>query len=395
MLDDVIAAHVGLFDKYPDVLVSCPARFTLFGGSAWFFRDKTISMSVNLPVYIAVSERADSVVRFVFPQMREKKRASLSAIAFRKEDRWANAVKAMIFALQSFGVEFGGMNITVYSEILPSAGLGITTAVKIASVAAFKQLRNIRMTNKDFLRVIEAGQKTFLNAQFNRADVFAALYAKKHSCVVTDYKTNTYAVLPFKFDGYAILLTDSRVPRIPAWDEDRFFSPENYLLLGELKNEKRGVFGGWVYETSGPDVDEVLSVAAEDVRKRLWATMKEHQYTLDAVDSLERGDFAKFARTVNRSHELQRDAFTLSCPEIDWLVKRVQEIQPPADGNAPRDSACSRITGKGFGRCTYTVIAKKDMAAYREKLADYDRIFGYRPLCYAVEPSGGIVSHKL
>jgi galactokinase len=399
MVDDVIATHVDLFDEYPDVLVSCPARFNLFGDCAWFFRDKTISMSINLPVYIAVSERKDSVVRFVFPQMREKKRAGIHALKFRKEDRWANAVKAMIYSLQMFGIEFGGMNITVYSEILPSAGLGITTAIKIGSVAAFKQLHKIRMTDEDFLRVVETGNKMFLNARLNRADIFSVLHAKKHSCVVTDHRTNTYTVLPFKFDGHVILLTDSRVPRISAWEEDKFLSPENYILLGELKNEKRGVFGGWAYESSASDIDEVLSVANEEMRKRLSATIREHRFTLDAVDSLQQGDFAKFARTVNHSHDLQRDMFTLSCPEIDWLVKRVQETQNPADRNLPRfsrePSACSRITGKGFGRCTYTVIEKKDTAAYREKLAEYERIFGYHPLCYTVEPSGGIVTHRI
>jgi galactokinase len=397
MVKDVIETHVEIFDDYPDVLVSCPARFNLFGEWAWFFRDKTISMAVNLPVYVSISLREDSTVRFVFPQLHEKKRANVTTLKFRKEDRWANAVKAMIFSYQALGIKMKGMNVMVYSQILPSAGLGITTAVKIASAAALKQCYGIRISDDEFMRVVESGSKQFLNARMNKGDIFSVLHAKKHCCVVTDYQKNTWTQIPFHFDGYVILLTDSRVPRSPAWDEERLTSPENYILLGELKTKKQGAFGGWVYETSSMEINEVLDVAGEDVRKHLAGVIKEHKLTLDALDSLKAGDFSRFARAVNHSHDLMRDVFTLSCPEIDWLVKRVQEIQnAPPGAHLPRVfAACSRITGKGFGRCTYTIIKKKDASEYREKLADYDRIFGYHPLCYQVESSAGIVFHRL
>jgi galactokinase len=210
--------------------------------------------------------------------------------------------------------------------------------------------------------------------------------------MLTDHQSGEWERLPFKFDGYVILLTDSRVPRIPLWDEERLMSPENYILLGELKNEKHGVYGGWAYEESGLEVDDVLSIAGEDIRKRLFGVIKEHQFTLDAIDGLRAGNFSKFARAVNHSHDIMRDVFTLSCPEIDWLVKRIQEVR-----NAPVRApvSCSRLTGKGFGHCTYTIITKADAAVYREKLSDYDRIFGYHPLCYQVEPSGGVVIHRI
>ena len=398
MVKDVIETHVEIFDDYPDVLVSCPARFNLFGDSAWFFRDKTIAMAVNLPVYVSLSLRDDMTVRFVFPQLHEKKRANVSTLKFRKEDRWANAIKAMIFAFQSQGIKMRGMNITVYSEILPSAGLGITTAIKIASAAALRQCYGVRMGDDEFARLIESGSKLFLGALMHKSDIFSVLYAKKHCCVVTDYQNNTWTQVPFHFDNCVVLLTDSRVPRVPSWDEERLTSPENYLLLGELKTKRQGVFGGWVYETSLAEINEVLDVAGEDVRKRLAGVIKEHRFTLDALESLHAEDFSQFARAVNHSHDLMRDVFTLSCPEIDWLVKRVQEIQnvPPQTAQTSRNPAAgSRITGKGFGRCTYTIIKKQDAAGYREKLAEYDRIFGFHPLCYQVESSGGIVFHRV
>jgi galactokinase len=392
MIKEIDESHNVEFGSIPDVLVSSPARFNILGDYSWFFRDKTISMSVNLPVYVAVSLRPDSVLRCIFPQANEKKRANVSMLKFRKEDRWANAIKSVVFALQVRGFKISGMNITVYSEILPSAGLGITTAIKIAAVTAIKNLFGLRLTADELMQIIETGNKSFLNIRYNRADFFSVFYAKKHTCILTDHQTNTWTRLPFKFDGYVILLIDARVPRVSVWDEEKLTSPENYILLGELKNKKPGLFGDWGYEESDAEVSEVLDVVSEDMRKRLSGVIKEHQFTLDAAEGLQTGDFIKFARAVNHSHDIMRDVFTLSCPEVDWLVKRVQELH---NSPARTPSACSRITGKGFGHCTYTVMKKEDAVVYREKLADYDRIFGYHPVCYEVEPAGGVVVHKV
>ena len=36
-------------------------------------------------------------LRFYFPQMDDHKRANLASLKFRKEDKWANAVKSIIY----------------------------------------------------------------------------------------------------------------------------------------------------------------------------------------------------------------------------------------------------------------------------------------------------------
>ena len=106
-------AHETEYEALPDVVVSAPGRFHLLGEHSWFCKDKTLSMAVNLPVYVAVSIREDSSLRFYFPQLNERKRASLTSLKFRREDRWANAVKAIIYGFTSGGFDLKGMNITI------------------------------------------------------------------------------------------------------------------------------------------------------------------------------------------------------------------------------------------------------------------------------------------
>ena len=50
---------------------------------------------------------------------------------------------------------------------------------------------------------------------------------------------------------------------------------------------------------------------------------------------------------------------------------------------------CGRITGKGFGRCIYTVVRPQDVEVLHQKLNEYERIFGFKPSCYEVHSADG------
>ena len=172
-------AHNNEYETKPEVVVKAPGRFHLIGEHSWFFKDKTLSMAVNLPVYIAVSKRKDSALKFYFHQLNERKKASISTLKFKREDRWANAIKAVLYGFISGGFEICGMNITVYSEILPSAGFGITTAMKCGTALAVKELLGFDCSEVQLLQVIERGNKRFLQINNYTADNFTALFAKK------------------------------------------------------------------------------------------------------------------------------------------------------------------------------------------------------------------------
>ncbi len=388
-MEKIIQEHKKEYECAPDVIATAPGRFHLLGEHSWFFKDKTLSMAVNLPVYVAVSRRDDSNLRFNFVQLNEKKRSNLASLKFKKEDKWANAVKAVVYGFTSGGFSCSGMNFTIYSDILPSAGFGITTAIKVATAWAVRELLALRCNDNQILQVIERANKLFLQTENHKADNFAAIYSKPGNLVLTDFNKNAYDLIPFTFDDRVVMLTDARVPRIVTWNEESLQQTENVLLLGELKGQRSNVYGGWHYEESGTEITEVLSVVNEDTRRRLVCIMNEHKNLLEIITALQKKDFASFARAVNHSHESMRDLYDISCPEIDWLLKRVQELDDSPD-NYRNPVNCGRITGKGFGRCTYTILRQQDVDKYKKKLVDYEKIFGFKGECYQVESSEGV-----
>ena len=309
-MEQLIDAHLAEYETRPDIILEAPGRFHLVGDHSWYFKDKTLSMAVNLPVRIAISIRDDSVVKFYFHQLKERKKANIPSLKFRKEDRWANVIKAIIYSFEEFGFHCKGMNITIWSEILPTTGFGITTALKTVSAVALKELFHPECDEIKLLKIIELGNRQFLGTGNYIADIYTDLFSKEGYCVLTDHAKSSYSLVPFSFDDYVIILTDARVPRITVWNEDLVRTPENFLLLAELKVRKNGY---WIYEESEIEINDILSGVNEDTRRRLMCIMKEHKNVLDAAEGLSSGNFQLFARAINRSHEAMRDMFNISC----------------------------------------------------------------------------------
>lgn len=382
----VAEAHVKEYGVEPEIIVTAPGRIHFIGEHSWFFKDKTLSMAINLPVYVSLSKRDDSVLKFYFQQLESRFHTNTTSIKYKKEDKWENDLKSIFYGFDANGFSVPGLNITIYSNIIPSSGFGITTAMKCATAVALKNI--INCDDSQMMRCIERGARSFLKTNFCRADFFTSLYSKKGNFIVTDYSKNSFTHVPCLFENKKILITDSRVPRISLWNEETLHEPENALLLGDLRVEKNNVIGGWRYESDVTEVNEVLSVVSEDTRRKLLCIIREHEDIMDACDALKKNDFSKFSRAVNHSHESMRDLFNISCPEIDWILKRVSEIEPNLE-LLRNPVSCGRITGKGFGRSIYTVLRDSDVPAYNEKLEEYEHIFNFHPSCYDVIPCDG------
>lgn len=380
--------HLSEYQESPDIVCSAPGRFHLIGEHSWFFKDKSLSMAVNLPVYVAISKRDDSSLKFYYYQLDDRKHSTVSTLKLKKEDKWANAVKSVIYGYLSGGFSVTGMNITIYSEIMPSAGLGITTAIKGATLLAIKNLFNFNCTDMHLLQVLERANRKFLLLNNLLADNYSVLFSKKDNLLVTDYSKNLWEYIPYQFSGKKIFLVDTKVPNVSVWKEVSLFEPQYALILGDLKESKHNVYGGWQYISNVNDINEELSEVSEDVRRKLLCIMREHNDVIEARQGVEENDFFRFARAVNHSHESMRDMYEISCPEIDWIIKRVKELEPNLE-LVRNPVTCGRLTGKGFGRCLYAIVRDSDVEEFKSKLVEFEKIFGYHPDCFEVTPADG------
>ena len=383
MTETLDAIHFNEYGVKSEVIAESPLRIHLVGEHSWFFGDRTLAVAVSKYAKLSFSKRSDSVVNFFFYQNKERKHINLGNLKIRKEDKLLNILKAVVYACQTLDYNISGMDITFSCEIPPQAGFGVRNALLVASTLGVMKLFDLPLENELALKIMKIACTDYLSLPYWISDLYTALYSKKGSCVLTDYATGSYDLVPFDFEDSVLVLTDCKVPRISLWQENSLHIEKYKNMLASLKKKRMGQI---VYEDSMTEINEVLTGITEEERRRLLCIIKEYQNVNDAVQALRNKSLNAFVKVINRSQDILRDLFQISSPEVDWFSKRVQEFDA---GKINDSSSCLRITGKGDGRCTFAFMKKSDVETYRQKLVEYEKMFGFHPIEYEVETADG------
>jgi len=370
----------------PVAIAEAPGRIHLLGAPTPNSKDEDIlnvqneeetgfflSAAIDRYIHVAVSHRKDNSFRFYAADLKERKRSTLANLKFRREDRWSNYLKPAIHLFVELGYLIKGLNFSFCGNIPQNIALASSTAIETAAAAALRSLFRVQISDIDLAHRLKDAHLAIFGTSTHFADYLVCLMAKKDHFLVIDSTNSDVRLIKSPFQRFRLLLVDSRVPRMGT--DGEINSRRHDITRGlRLLSEKKE--GASFKDYASSDLIEVLGDFPEQIRRRCMHIVEEISRVYDAVDALERSDLASFAKIIYHSHESLRDLYEISCPEIDWLVKRAQEIE---------GAAGARMTGLGFGGCTYTIIRKELVEEYKKRLDDYERIFGFHPVIFEVK----------
>jgi len=357
----------------PIAIAEAPGRIHFMGDQGEPEAGLYLSAAIDRFIHVAVNMRKDNSVRFYAADLGERKRSTISNIKYRREDRWANYLKPAIALFLELGYPMKGLNFSFCGDIPQQVALASSTAIEIAAATALRSLLRAQINDIEFAHKLKAVHETMFGAPASLADYLIAFSARKDQFLVVDTSENSVKLIKSPFSRFRIIIIDSRVPRMGV--DGEIASRRCDILKGlELLSQKRQ--GAGFKDFSPADLLEALGDFPEQIRRRSMHIVDEIHRIEDAVSALERSDLASFAKIIFNSHESLRDLYEISCPEIDWLVKRAQEIE---------GAAGSRMTGPGFGGCTYTIIRRELAEEYKKRMEEYERIFGFHPGSYEIK----------
>jgi len=373
--------------KLPEIIpvsiAEAPGRIHFLGDQGEPEDGYYLSAAVDCCIQAAVSMRKDNSVRFFAVNLGERKRSTLSNIKYRREDRWANYLKPAIALFQELGCPMKGLNFSFSGDIPQQIAMASSTAIEIAAAIALRNLLRVQINDLDFAEKLKAVHEAMFGTTESIADYLAIMTAKKDHFLLIDSAERSVKLIKSPFSRFRILLVDSHVPRLGVENEVSLRRDDILRGLELLSIKKPGAR----YRDFAPaDMIEALGSLPEQIRRRSTHIVEEIHRINDAVSALERHDLASFARIIYHSHESLRDLYEISCPEIDWLVKRAQEIE---------GAAGSRMMGFGFGGSTYTIIRRELAQEYKDRMEEYERIFGFHPCFYEVKPAGKARASRL
>jgi galactokinase len=376
-MDDLIRSHLEEYGQGPNIIAQAPGRVNLIGEHTDYNEGFVLPMAIDYYVRVAVSGRKDQHLRFFSADFKDRKRTSLSNLRFKKEDRWANYPKGIISVLLNRGYEIGGLSFTVMGNIPIGVGLSSSAALEVATAYAAQKLLGIEISGPELARLAQEAENSFVGVQCGIMDQFVSRMAQAGSAMFIDTRTMEYRHIPINLKTVKILITNSSVPRSLVESEYNQRRAECEKCVSLLSTRKAGRS---LRDYSAVDLRDSMGLIPETTRKRCLHVVEENERVREADGALQKNDIVSFGKLMNRSHESLRDQYEVSCPELDWLVKRAWETEGVYG---------SRMTGAGFGGCTVTLIEEQAIPRYEARLEAYERIFSFKPETFVCHPSDG------
>ncbi len=368
--------HTEEYGEVPEVAVSVPGVITLMGEYSDLCDGYALTGAVDRTTEIAISRRTDNSLRFYSAELNERKRTTIPNLKYRREDRWANYIKGVLYETYRRNFLFKGLNITVKSNIPQKVGLRASTAICASAALALKEMFSFDIDDNQLIQAVYFAETSFLQSKSRLVDIMTMLHAREGHVMLFDLHSFDYSYIPISMTPDCFMITESNVPPFPVREEIVYREEQCQEGLSIIRSK---LSGGLIREYSIGEIAVAAAMLPEEQKRFCLYALEESQRVKEAARALEQKDSMAYGRCMNRSQAGLRDQFEVSCPEIDWLTKRALET-PGCFG--------SNMIGPGFGGSTISLMSKQACVDYQQRLEEYEHIFGFHPELFTYVPKG-------
>ena len=354
-----------------------PGVTTLFGEFSYYCQGKVICCTNDRELRVTVAPSPDSQVHVHNCLTNDHKRFSPSSLKFRKEDKWANCIKGIYLQLADIGIPPRPLEFTLDGSVLRDEGAVLASAICVGAVLAIKRLVGFVVDTDRVAMMCYICCTGFCGELTKYSTVTAMLRAEEGKFILFDLNTLTYRYLDNPFtDGCTMLSIDCRMPPLAIREEILHTHTKvrnSFLRLRSVAPNHS------MRDFPLSDLRERVLPLDEECRRACYTVIEDSNAASVMRRYFPDRSFALIGRTLTHTGKLIRDGLDLTCPEIDWLIKRATE-DPLCHGAGVLFNGDSIYIG--------VVLDDRMMARYNEKLEDYERIFGFKARVRAFRPCG-------
>jgi len=382
-LNTIESIHKKIYESTtPEVIAQAPVVCTLLGAYAEACQGFSLICCSNKFVKVAMSKSNDNMVKLFRVQGSEKKHFTLNSLRFRKEDRWANYVKGLISILTNEGYKFSGMNITIQGDIFDLYGSALSGALAIASILALDKLYHLELQIATIMRVVFQSNSVFNDEVCKIAELMAIINGKKDQVMLLDLQHLSYSYVPFHFDGIKskakAFIVNSKIAQTAIRTEYNNARKCACSSIDKLWKQYQDISKRDIPEK---DITSRVIPLAEDCRQTCVFVLRETKYSVEAAAQLEQSDYVQYGKTMNKLQIGFRDRLEVTCPEVDWLIKRAGEVNGCFGASLIFD-------GNG-GTIMILLDGDQALEEYKQKIEEYGHIFGFSPEVEDFSPQDG------
>ena len=360
-------------------IFSAPGRVNLIGEHTDYNEGFVMPFAIDRVTLIGIAPRHDDLLNVHTLTLNESAKIRPGEERSEAKPSWAKYISGMAEVLRSGGLEIGGADIMIDSDIPFGSGLSSSAALETALGVALAGVFELPLTPR---QIAFAGQKVehdFIGVRSGLMDQLASGLSREGSAMLLDCRTLDIEYIPLNLGTAVLVVCDSRVKHelaASAYNERRRECEEAVELLSSK------VPGMTALRDLTPEAFHTFeSLLPENLKRRCRHVVTENARTRAAADALKSGDLQEAGRLMYLSHESLRDDYEVSCPELDLLVNTAANLSGVYG---------SRMTGGGFGGCTINILEGSSFDEFNKKVtAAYIEAFGRKPEIFFVKASEG------
>jgi len=352
-----------------------PGRVNLIGEHTDYNDGFVLPLAIDRGTAVALSERADTLLRVATDQHDETVTVALEDLAPGTPPGWAGYVAGVVWAMRARGVPLPGLDVAIVGDVPLGAGLSSSASVECAVGAGLDDRTGAALDRTELALLARHAENDFVGVPCGVMDQMASVHGREGHLVFLDTRTLAVEHVPLDLAafGLSLLVVDTRAPhRLAdgAYAERRATCEAAAAALGV--RALRDVH----------DLDAALEAVTSEVqRRRVRHVVTENQRVVEVVDLLRAGaDPRAVGRLLTASHASLRDDYEVTVPELDVAV----------DAALAAGAHGARMTGGGFGGSVIALVDDDAVGAVADAIGAAFRAEGFaEPRPFSVTPAAG------
>ena len=357
----VIEEFKSRFRHEPDILAQAPGRINLIGEHTDYNEGLVLPGAIDRHTLFAMAASPDATQCEIHAlDVHESLRFDVRNLDKEQTYGWGLYILGVVAALQQAGYPVTGFQAVFASTVPLGSGVSSSAALECSLLMGCRDLFRLDIEPFTIAKLGQWAEHHYPGVMCGLMDQFSSVMGRKDQLVCLDCRDLSYQYIDFPLPDYRFVLLNSNVKHSLASSEYNVRKRECQEAVDQV-SAASGVAMNSLRDMTLVQLDKYRQVLTRKQYLRAHHVITENVRVLQMIQELTRSNEEQIGSLMFASHYSLRDAYEVSCPELDFLVQQA-ENHPGVLG--------ARMMGGGFGGCTINLVQVDQVADFIQKTAE-------------------------
>jgi galactokinase len=290
---------------------------------------------------------------------------------------WANYPAGVIAGFLARGLNPGGFDALIHSNVPLGGGLSSSAALEVATATLLEIITGKKLDPVEKALLCQKAEHDYAGMPCGIMDQFISVMGRENHVLLLDCRSRKPELVPMTDASVAVLIVNTNVKHELTGSE--------YPTRRKQCETAAKILGVPSLRDATPDLLECAKGKLDKVvYQRARHVIGEIERTVHAAEGVRASNWPTVGQLMYASHRSLRDDYEVSCKELDIVVDIAESI-----GLKGGMIGC-RMTGGGFGGCTVALVKSDAVEAISKKIAaDYKKKTGIEATIFVSRPAAG------